>query len=98
MEKEYTAMSYLVKTLTEYVEILTKNPERDEVDREIVAMFASLIEFIGEHLYQIEYEQMIEANRFGILGKEAKVVKDHEGKVIRLDYVKPEMHDKAKAN
>ena len=41
---------------------------------------------------------MIEANRFGILGKEARVVKDHEGKVIRLDYVKPEMHDKAKAN
>ena len=98
MQNEYTAMSYLVKILTEYVEILTENTERDEVDREIVAIFASLIEFIGEHLYQIESEQMIEANRFGILGKEAKIIKDQEGKIIRMDYVKPDFNETAKAN
>jgi hypothetical protein len=98
MEKDYTAMSYLVKTLTEYTEILLENPERDEVDKEIAKMFASLIEFIGEHLYQVESEQMIEANRFGILGKEARIVKDEEGKIIRLDYVKPDFNETAKAN
>jgi len=98
MEKGYTAMSYLVKTLSEYITILTENPERDEVDREIVAMFASLIEFIGEHLYEVESEQMLEANRFGILGKEARIIKDEEGKIIRLDYVKPDFNETAKAN
>jgi hypothetical protein len=95
---DYTAMSYLAKTLSEYVVILSEGENRDKVDEEIMAMFASLLEFIEEHLYEVEYEQLIESNKFGLLGKEARIVKDSEGKVCRLDYVKSEIYDTVKAN
>jgi hypothetical protein len=98
MKHDYTAMSYLAKTLSEYIVILAENPNRDKVDKEIESMFTSLLEFIEQHLYEVEYEQLVEANRFGILGKEARVIKDDEGKVIRLDYVKPDIYEATKAN
>jgi hypothetical protein len=98
MKHDYTAMSYLAKTLTEYIVILAENPNRDKVDEEIIAMFTSLIEFIEEHLYQLEYEQIVESNKFGLLGKEAIVIKDANAKVCRVDYVKSEMYDAVKAN